>query len=425
MKSTKEERITSFQEEVFVLFLERKWIPELMECYKIPQKKYMGYLLESTVRIKQQELAEVMAHFATNLCGTSHYWLRRYVLDHYNIIESVVMSYPLDILEKLVLEICEYSIGDSEERLKFISWEEWMKDSIEKEENDPLTIFKSNNIVLTSLNGTFNDRTFTMNMDESFSGKIVKNFSKEIESTYAEELKKSNRQIKYKKFLSHHLKKTKDSKFFIHYDISNESNSFSNENNIQINKHPYFLNITTNDEKIEKIFDYLLSLKNSCLLFYHPIEMENMILYDLNHKLGMVFAIKNDTITTYKLLSFSIKKNDKIITFSGNTFDPIHFSHFKFESLQKDTIRYSFWRSYDCEYNDGRASKQHYISNHGKCNDKTIKLFFEIMARLEFDLLQNESDDWSCSSEPSHSADTPDEDFFTEQTYYDSSDKSY
>lgn len=73
------DRIQLFREEIMVLFLERKVIPELMLCFKKPRIKFNGF----DESVKREEFAEVIAHFVTNLCDCGHSWLRQYILDHY------------------------------------------------------------------------------------------------------------------------------------------------------------------------------------------------------------------------------------------------------------------------------------------------------------------------------------------------------
>lgn len=73
------DRIQLFREEIIVLFLERKIIPELMLCYKKPRIKFNGF----DEKTKKEEFYEIIAHFVTNLCDNGHSWLRQYILDHY------------------------------------------------------------------------------------------------------------------------------------------------------------------------------------------------------------------------------------------------------------------------------------------------------------------------------------------------------
>lgn len=67
-------------EEIVVLYLERKFLLEMNQ-----QKKHGKYLQYADFDKNQmhKDIVETFAHFATNLCGMGHHWLRRWVLDHY------------------------------------------------------------------------------------------------------------------------------------------------------------------------------------------------------------------------------------------------------------------------------------------------------------------------------------------------------
>lgn len=87
-------------EELMVLLLERKWIPEMMACYVNQGKTVTSYNLET----KKYELREIIAHFVTNLCGQGDYWLRRYVLDHVDLWKNMEV-YQFNKLFKITVEI--------------------------------------------------------------------------------------------------------------------------------------------------------------------------------------------------------------------------------------------------------------------------------------------------------------------------------
>lgn len=87
-------------EEVMVLLLERKYIPQMIKCHvepKIPIDKCNKD--EMLVNLK-----EIVAHFATNLCGQGHSWLRQYVIDHIHLLVNS-NAYDLDALYKLCATI--------------------------------------------------------------------------------------------------------------------------------------------------------------------------------------------------------------------------------------------------------------------------------------------------------------------------------
>lgn len=94
------ETIQCLREEIMVLLMERKWIPEIVKCNVRPNIPCADYDLE----VKSLELREIIAHFLTNLCGQGHSWLRQYGLDHYHIL-SKVESYNFDDMYNIVLEI--------------------------------------------------------------------------------------------------------------------------------------------------------------------------------------------------------------------------------------------------------------------------------------------------------------------------------
>jgi hypothetical protein len=78
-------KISMIQEEVITLMLERKIIPsiEINGDYTIEQ--YYG------------DINNISAHFATNLCGQGFHFLRKYVLDHFNMIMEFKVE-PINII---------------------------------------------------------------------------------------------------------------------------------------------------------------------------------------------------------------------------------------------------------------------------------------------------------------------------------------
>lgn len=94
----KKYRYTLLREEIMVLFLERKIIPELVHCsnkeesYQFSEKKLMKYM------------DDVISNYCTNLCESGHSWLRQYILDHYDIYSSYY-TYDVDKLLDLAFGI--------------------------------------------------------------------------------------------------------------------------------------------------------------------------------------------------------------------------------------------------------------------------------------------------------------------------------
>lgn len=103
LKADNAERITMMQEEIMVLLLERKWIPEIIKCYKDMKIPYTNY----NTAAKKLELREIGANFVTNLCGKGDYWLRRYCLDHVHLLLDPEL-YDYDKLRDLTLKITNY-----------------------------------------------------------------------------------------------------------------------------------------------------------------------------------------------------------------------------------------------------------------------------------------------------------------------------
>lgn len=103
LMSTQTERIEMIKEELIVLLLERKWIPEVIHCYRDTLIPYYHFEPE----IKKREFYETGSNFITNLCGQGDYWLRRYCIDHADILLDSNL-YDFDKLKSLTLKITGY-----------------------------------------------------------------------------------------------------------------------------------------------------------------------------------------------------------------------------------------------------------------------------------------------------------------------------
>lgn len=103
LKATPTDRIDMLREEVVVLLLERKWIPEIIKCYKEMCIPYIYYNEEE----KANELKEVGANYVTNLCGQGDYWLRRFCIDHVHLLLDP-KKYDFDKLKELTLKVTKY-----------------------------------------------------------------------------------------------------------------------------------------------------------------------------------------------------------------------------------------------------------------------------------------------------------------------------
>ncbi len=97
LQSSHIERINMLREEIIVLLLERKLIPELMM-----QKSELNAVVVDEQE-KSKELFSVVANFITNLCGQHDYWLRRYCLDHVHLLIDKKF-YDFDKIVKIAYE---------------------------------------------------------------------------------------------------------------------------------------------------------------------------------------------------------------------------------------------------------------------------------------------------------------------------------
>ena len=101
------DRYQMLREEIIVLFLERKILPELIVCHKRNRKAFVGFDFD----VKKSEFREIVGHFVTNLCDNGHSWLRQYCLDHFAMY-SDYNSYNMDQFYKLALDISGINSDD-------------------------------------------------------------------------------------------------------------------------------------------------------------------------------------------------------------------------------------------------------------------------------------------------------------------------
>lgn len=121
------DKIQTLIEEITVLLLERKVLPELKSMYKDEKRTYPG----SNKERRREELREISAHFVTNLCGGGHHWLRRFALDHYEMISDIDM-FDLDKIDKLAVEITGVKTLTQENVNSWMSFGREAKDSSNK-----------------------------------------------------------------------------------------------------------------------------------------------------------------------------------------------------------------------------------------------------------------------------------------------------
>jgi len=94
MADTMNNHIDMLREEIIVLLLERKLLPFVINLHAKFKILYEGY---NNKRFKT-DIREIVANYATNLCGSDHSWLRNYVIDHLNFL----MQYSLQMLEEII-----------------------------------------------------------------------------------------------------------------------------------------------------------------------------------------------------------------------------------------------------------------------------------------------------------------------------------
>lgn len=104
MEADKNDRCNMFREEIIVLVIERALIPELMNIHKNG-----GNFYEFDKKYLTNKIKEVVVHLITNLSGNGHYFLRRYALNHYDLLDA---PYNLDGICKIAMELTGTDISD-------------------------------------------------------------------------------------------------------------------------------------------------------------------------------------------------------------------------------------------------------------------------------------------------------------------------
>jgi hypothetical protein len=92
-------------EEIMVLLLERKIIPVL----KLAVGTTSTHISAKRLRA---DMLETLAIFATDLCGQSHHWLRRFVIDHIHVLLAIITDEMLANVYKLACSLCEMPFED-------------------------------------------------------------------------------------------------------------------------------------------------------------------------------------------------------------------------------------------------------------------------------------------------------------------------
>jgi hypothetical protein len=190
LKANNNERITMIMEEIMVLLMERKWIPEIMKCYKDLSIPYIGY----DKKRKEDELRDIGSNYVTNLCGQGDYWLRRFCIDHVHILLDP-KKYDFDKMKTLTLKLTNYESkcekfnktkfiddineydGDNEEYLEH--YFEIIKKNNNKENKETVSFFGNNekiNIPFLNIDNSNTDMT-TLSIGDNVDKNIESLFS--------------------------------------------------------------------------------------------------------------------------------------------------------------------------------------------------------------------------------------------------------
>lgn len=100
LKATRDEQIQVLVEEIAVLLIERQLAPTIMKT-----KQKMGRDELSLA------LADARSHFICNLCGSGHYWLRNFCLNHWKQLEGNSL-YRLEDLEQLTIDLLKVNVKE-------------------------------------------------------------------------------------------------------------------------------------------------------------------------------------------------------------------------------------------------------------------------------------------------------------------------
>lgn len=321
---TDKERIQLLMEEIIVLFMERKWIPELVKCYKIPNFP-PKYILEE----KENQLVEIIIHFITNLCGSNHAWLRQYALDHYSILNNL----DLYNIEKCFQLGCSISGTKSEQEIKRITEEDFynqVKNNKEYKYNDNHCLPKQ----LYNSDESNSDGGKSSSSDDSLSGS-----DEDRPSKYC-----------FKVFdLNLHRKK-----------------------NFRIKD--YFINDT-----IDKYLDIIEKSKN---LLYFRTNKDKFILYSWDKKFGLYFI--NEYSDNGSVFTCEISEGEHTVSYDGLFLSLGHYQTENISLTYQGNYKQHYYYSQDdsCGWrnkNEGHVSK--YISSYGN-GPKDLTNMFEKVARL-------------------------------------------
>lgn len=108
INAERKDQIQTIIEEIIVLLLERKIIPELVRSYKDRGVIYKGFDKKEIT----EQIREIISHFVCNLCGDGHYWLRRWCLDHLSFFTNMDI-YDFSKIDMLAIEISGVKVGQN------------------------------------------------------------------------------------------------------------------------------------------------------------------------------------------------------------------------------------------------------------------------------------------------------------------------
>lgn len=125
-QASAQEQVQCIREEIMVLVAERKLIPHLVKVYQDNNLPYPGNVLSD------DDMKEIICHFVTNLCGQGHAWLRRWCLDHFELIGDTE-TYDKSLIEEVCLDILDMNVGEKNTK-EMTSVEKYLSNDGKQEE---------------------------------------------------------------------------------------------------------------------------------------------------------------------------------------------------------------------------------------------------------------------------------------------------
>lgn len=106
LQATRDEQIQTLIEEICVLIIERHLIPYIMRTQEIMSGENLDFIFR-----------DARSHFICNLCGSGHYWLRNFCLNHWSLLTANV--YRLTDLQNLTIRLLEINVKDYKPKYTF------------------------------------------------------------------------------------------------------------------------------------------------------------------------------------------------------------------------------------------------------------------------------------------------------------------